>query len=85
MNTLQVEDNSDEHKQAVLHRQLFGLSNINGKKPKLATYATNLDRVVLSLSSVCAIIAGALNPLVPVCLGYFPTDFSKTPYLLIIS
>jgi hypothetical protein len=66
----QTEKSSDERKQAVLHRQLFGLLNEGERKLNLATYATNLDKVILSFSSICAIIAGALNPIVPVRSNY---------------
>lgn len=57
---------SEEHKQAVLQRQLHGLPLDDTGRPGLAHYATKLDRTILYVSSASAVIAGALNPLVPV-------------------
>lgn len=65
-----AEASADDHQRAVLERQLHGLPNDAeqpNSKPNIIIYATRLDKVILSLSSICAIIAGALNPLVPVC------------------
>lgn len=65
-----AEASADDHQRTVLERQLHGLPNDAGQpnsKPNIIIYATRLDKVILSLSSICAIIAGALNPLVPVC------------------
>ncbi|XEV01857.1 hypothetical protein FSHL1_007144 [Fusarium sambucinum] len=67
-----AEASADDHQRAVLERQLHGLPNDAGQpnfKPNITIYATKLDKVILSLSSICAIIAGALNPLVPVIYG----------------
>ncbi|OGM51003.1 hypothetical protein ABOM_000275 [Aspergillus bombycis] len=69
MTPSQVEMNPEEHKQAVLERQLNGLPSDDRGRSKIATYATKLDRTILCISSACAIIAGALNPLVPVIYG----------------
>ena len=57
---------SEERKQAVLQRQLHGLLGGDAGRPELADYVTKLDRTILCASSACAVIAGALNPLVPV-------------------
>ncbi|RBR10280.1 uncharacterized protein FIESC28_09530 [Fusarium coffeatum] len=70
---------TDDHQRAVLERQLHGLPNDAGQpisKPNITIYATKLDKVILSLSSICAIIAGALNPLVPVIYGVIVSVFN---------
>ncbi|KNG82703.1 hypothetical protein ANOM_009909 [Aspergillus nomiae NRRL 13137] len=69
MASSQVDMSSEEHMQTVLERQLNGLRSEDRGRLKIATYATKLDRTILCFSSVCAIIAGALNPLVPVIYG----------------
>jgi hypothetical protein len=61
----------EERQKAVLQRQLHGLPNDDGRRPKIAAYATKLDKTILCISSVCAIVAGTLNPLVPVRLSRF--------------
>ncbi|CAG7563307.1 unnamed protein product, partial [Fusarium equiseti] len=74
-----AETSADDHQRAVLERQLHGLPNDVGQsssKPNITTYATKLDKVILSLSSICAIIAGALNPLVPVIYGLLVSVFN---------
>ncbi|PTB40116.1 hypothetical protein M441DRAFT_195530 [Trichoderma asperellum CBS 433.97] len=65
MATLQL----DGHERAILDRQLNGLETDGKKSNHVFVYATFLDKVILSISSLCAIIAGALNPLVPVIYG----------------
>lgn len=62
------EHRSNERERAVLDRQLNGLPSEDKEKSKrnVLTYATASDKVILSVSSVCAVFAGALNPLVPV-------------------
>lgn len=62
MATLQL----DSHERAILDRQLNGLETDGKKSNHVFVYATFLDKVILSISSLCAVIAGALNPLVPV-------------------
>ncbi|KAE8409861.1 P-loop containing nucleoside triphosphate hydrolase protein [Aspergillus pseudonomiae] len=69
MASSQVDMSSEEHMQTVLERQLNGLRSDDRGRLKIVTYATKLDRTILCFSSVCAIIAGALNPLVPVIYG----------------
>lgn len=56
----------DERQRAILDRQLNGLGGEAGQRKNVFAYATLSDRVILSVSSICAILAGALNPLVPV-------------------
>ena len=62
------EHRSNERERAVLDRQLNGLPSEDRDKSKrnVLAYATTSDKVILSVSSVCAVFAGALNPLVPV-------------------
>ncbi|RGP79565.1 multidrug resistance 3 [Fusarium longipes] len=70
---------ADDHQRAVLERQLHGLPNDAAQpnsKRNITIYATKLDKVILSLSSICAIIAGALNPLVPVIYGLLVNVFN---------
>jgi ATP-binding cassette subfamily B (MDR/TAP) protein 1 len=61
---------------AILDRQLHGLPNLNhesGAKPSIQQYASTTDIVVLGVGAVCALVAGALNPLVPVrCATFGP-------------
>ncbi|KAK2601545.1 hypothetical protein QQS21_004930 [Conoideocrella luteorostrata] len=52
---------------AVLDRQLHGTQEKGStSRRSVFSYATASDKVILSISSVCAVFAGALNPLVPV-------------------
>jgi hypothetical protein len=54
---------------AVLDRQLHGLPKPDQKdveRPGVQQYASASDKIVLGVSAICAIVAGALNPLVPV-------------------
>ncbi|KAH7179814.1 uncharacterized protein B0J16DRAFT_364351 [Fusarium flagelliforme] len=72
---------ADDHQRAVLERQLHGLPNDAdagqpNSKPNITIYATKLDKIILSLSSICAIIAGALNPLVPLIYGFIVSVFN---------
>lgn len=55
-----------DRERAILHRQLNGLENKAKKRKHVFAYATLADKAILSASAVCALIAGALNPLVPV-------------------
>ncbi|KAI1050688.1 hypothetical protein LB507_009409 [Fusarium sp. FIESC RH6] len=80
MASAEAEASADYHQRAVLERQLHGLPNDTDKHtPKLniTIYATKFDKVILSLSSICAIIAGALNPLVPVIYGVIVSVFNS--------
>ena len=55
---------------AILDRQLHGLPRLEGEsgaKPTIQQYANTTDRVVLGVAAICAVVAGAVNPLVPVC------------------
>lgn len=54
----------DAQQQAILNRQLFGLPA--GPHATLLAYATPLDVVTIVISSIAAIVAGALNPLLTV-------------------
>ncbi|KAL6901274.1 multidrug resistance protein 1, 2, 3 [Trichoderma evansii] len=65
MATLQLND----RERAILDRQLNGIESDGKKRNNVFAYATFSDKVILSISSLCAIIAGALNPLVPVIYG----------------
>lgn len=54
---------------AILDRQLHGLPRLEGEsgaKPTIQQYANATDRVVLGVAAICAVVAGAVNPLVPV-------------------
>ena len=54
---------------AVLDRQLHGLPKSDqgdADRSGVQQYASTSDKFVLGVSALCAIIAGALNPLVPV-------------------
>lgn len=57
-----------EREKLILDRQLNGLPSgeESNSKQHVFAYATASDKVILSISSVCAVLAGALNPLVPV-------------------
>ena len=56
----------DERKRAILDRQLNGIQGEEKQTKNVLAYATFSDRIILSVSSICAVLAGALNPLVPV-------------------
>ncbi|GFG13172.1 leptomycin B resistance protein pmd1 [Aspergillus udagawae] len=59
----------DERQRAILDRQLNGLGGEAEQRKNVFAYATVSDRIILSVSSICAVLAGALNPLVPVIYG----------------
>ncbi|CAH0050845.1 unnamed protein product [Clonostachys solani] len=65
----------DERKRAILDRQLHGLAT-EDKDVNIFQYFTTLDKVILFVSSVCAVLAGALNPLVPVIYGLLVGAFN---------
>lgn len=54
---------------------LHGLDSEASPNKNVFTYATLSDRIILSVSSHCAVIAGALNPLVPVIYGLLVSVF----------
>jgi hypothetical protein len=57
------------NERAILDRQLHGLPSLkhgSGDKPSIQRYASTTDRIVLGVGAICALLAGALNPLVPV-------------------
>jgi len=57
----------DEQGRSMLHRQVYGLSNGGDRdKRSLLQYATLSDVYVLAVSSISALVAGALNPLLTV-------------------
>jgi ATP-binding cassette subfamily B (MDR/TAP) protein 1 len=58
--------NGGEHARAIIERQLNGIDGVEKQSLTLLTYATTWDKAILLVSSICAILAGALNPLVPV-------------------
>lgn len=64
-----------ERQRAVINRQLQGLDHEALPKQNVLTYAALSDRIILSVSSICAILAGALNPLVPVIYGLLVSVF----------
>lgn len=68
MNLQEGETRIDEHRRAILDRQLNGVQDEAKQSKNVFAYATFSDRIILSVSSICAILAGALNPLVPVSL-----------------
>jgi hypothetical protein len=71
---------SKELERAILDRQLNGIayeSHKKGSGKNVLAYATTMERVILALSSVCAVLAGALNPLVPVCVHH-PRAYVRT-------
>jgi ATP-binding cassette subfamily B (MDR/TAP) protein 1 len=54
---------------AILDRQLHGLpKSHHGATDNSGAqqYASTSDKVVIGVSAICALVAGALNPLVPV-------------------
>ncbi|KAK2867786.1 hypothetical protein FQN49_003477 [Arthroderma sp. PD_2] len=63
------EASADECKRAILDRQLHGIKCQEKESINVFAYATFSDKIILSVSSVCAVLAGALNPLVPVIYG----------------
>lgn len=69
----------DEHARAVLQRQIDGLPSLStSNKPKSSTvfaYAQPFDVQLIVVSTVAAIIAGALNPLLTVIYGLFVRSF----------
>lgn len=70
MASQQDEVRSDERTRAILDRQLNGIQSPETQSSiNVLTYATRWDKIILSISSVCAVCAGALNPLVPVIYG----------------
>lgn len=65
-----------DDERAILDRQLHGLPSLTHEsdaKPHIQQYASMTDRVVLVVGAICALVAGALNPLVPVRLHNFWT------------
>jgi ATP-binding cassette subfamily B (MDR/TAP) protein 1 len=73
--TSQQDEAGRERQRAILDRQLCGLDNESLPKKNVLTYAALSDRIILSVSSICAILAGALNPLVPVIYGLLVSVF----------
>ncbi|KAE8363740.1 P-loop containing nucleoside triphosphate hydrolase protein [Aspergillus caelatus] len=71
----QQDDPERERQRVILDRQLHGLDNGTSPKHNVLTYASISDRTILSVSSICAILAGALNPLVPVIYGLLVSVF----------
>ena len=71
------------NERAILDRQLHGLPDLkHGRdaKPSIQRYASMTDRVVLSVGAICALIAGALNPLVPVRCANTNPDRNNCPH-----
>jgi len=66
MASQQEEAGSDERRRAILDRQLNGIQREEKQSMSVFAYATLGDKIILSVSSACAVVAGALNPLVPV-------------------
>ncbi|KXS97430.1 hypothetical protein AC578_8822 [Pseudocercospora eumusae] len=60
----------DKQQRRILDRQLHGLQGpLDDKKHSLYSYATNLDMVVLLVSSFSGIVAGAANPFISLFFG----------------
>ncbi|CAG7917979.1 unnamed protein product [Penicillium olsonii] len=70
------QDEGRENQRAILDRQLHGLDNEFLPKKNVLTYAVLSDRIILFVSSICAVLAGALNPLVPVIYGLLVSVFA---------
>ena len=68
MNLQQGDARVDEHGRAILDRQLNGIQDEGKYNRNVFAYATLSDRIILFVSAICAVLAGALNPLVPVSL-----------------
>ncbi|CRG87735.1 Multidrug resistance protein 1 [Talaromyces islandicus] len=66
-----------EEQKAILDRQLYGLQDGTAKR-KLGpwTYANQWDYIVLTLSSIAGIAAGAANPLLVVIFGQLADTFT---------
>jgi hypothetical protein len=64
-----------ERERTIIERQLNGMGDTEKQALSLLKYATPWDKAILIVSSICAILAGALNPLVPV----------RTPFLQIVA
>ncbi|KAF1923047.1 P-loop containing nucleoside triphosphate hydrolase protein [Didymella exigua CBS 183.55] len=63
---------------AILDRQLHGLPRLkheSGAQTSIQLYASTTDKVVLGVGAICALVAGALNPLVPVIYGLLVAVF----------
>ncbi|KAB8239515.1 ABC transporter ATP-binding protein [Aspergillus alliaceus] len=76
MASQQDEARCDERKRAILDRQLNGIQSQEKQSINVFAYATLADKIILSVSSACAIFAGALNPLVPVIYGLLVSVFN---------
>ncbi|KAE8392428.1 P-loop containing nucleoside triphosphate hydrolase protein [Aspergillus alliaceus] len=76
MASQQDEARSDERKRAILDRQLNGIQSQEKQSINVFAYATLADKIIMSVSSACAIFAGALNPLVPVIYGLLVSVFN---------
>lgn len=57
---------SNEQEQAILQRQLHGLVTEHTNRRNLLKYSTFLDKVILSISFLCAVLGGVLNPIISV-------------------
>lgn len=69
------------NEQAILNRQLNGLQDASQKvKQTPWLYATKWDKLVLVLSSITGIVAGAANPFLVVCLPECLEEVQKDKY-----
>ncbi|EFQ98079.1 leptomycin B resistance protein pmd1 [Nannizzia gypsea CBS 118893] len=67
----------DESAREVLQRQLNGLPAVQMKNSTVLAYARPLDIALIAISTLSAIIAGALNPLLTVIYGLLVGSFQK--------
>ncbi|EGD94906.1 multidrug resistance protein [Trichophyton tonsurans CBS 112818] len=70
----------DESAKKILQRQLNGLPAGSTKDFTLLAYAQPLDIALIALSTLSAIIAGALNPLLTVIYGLLVGSFQQHAY-----
>ncbi|EFE35538.1 ABC multidrug transporter, putative [Trichophyton benhamiae CBS 112371] len=70
----------DESAKSILQRQLNGLPTRSTKDSTVLAYAQPLDIALIALSTLSAIIAGALNPLLTVIYGLLVGSFQRHAY-----
>ncbi|PYI04582.1 multidrug resistance protein 3 [Aspergillus sclerotiicarbonarius CBS 121057] len=67
----------DKHTQLILSRQLDGLPSLSPKNGTVFAYATRFDIILIAISTLAAIIAGALNPLLAVIYSRLVSSFQS--------
>ncbi|KAM5473622.1 putative ABC-type xenobiotic transporter [Microsporum audouinii] len=70
----------DEHARRILLRQLDGLPADSSRNSTVFAYAQPLDVALIVISTLSAVIAGALNPLLTVVYGLLVGTFQKHSY-----